>query len=242
MTLSSIASGKPVPSSAESAAEGEERAPAAETSPETSQEAGSEGSGVPSKKLAWLAIGFGLAYLLVTFADVWWAGTRPTEGSAPAAVVLGAAQYNGEPSAVLRARLDRAAELWLDDRVDLVVVTGGRQEADITTEAKTGYDYLRETAGLDDSDLRLEVQGSSTYESLAAVARFLDQEGVTDVILVTDPYHARRSQLIAAEVGLDALVYPTESSSSFDRLLRESAAVALGRIISFRRVDSYLAR
>lgn len=207
-------------------------------SPESSEV--SDRESVTSKKLAWLAVGLGLAYLLVTFIDVWWAGSRSTENSAPAAVVLGAAQYNGEPSAVLKARLDRAAELWLDERVGLVVVTGGGQDADITTEAKTGYDYLRETAGLDDTDLRLEVQGSSTYESLAAASRFLNREGITEVILVTDPYHARRAQLIAEEVGLDASVYPTDTSSSLGRLLEESAAVALGRIISFRRIDNYL--
>jgi uncharacterized SAM-binding protein YcdF (DUF218 family) len=212
----------------------EDPTPSAESSEVTADE------GVASKKLAWLAVGLSLAYLLVTFVDVWWAGSRATDASAPAAVVLGAAQYNGEPSAVLQARLDRAAELWLDERVGLVVVTGGGQDADITTEAKTGYDYLRETAGLDDADLRLEVQGSSTYESLAAASRFLNREGITEVILVTDPYHARRAQLIAEEVGLDASVYPTDSSSSFDRLLQESAAVALGRIISFRRIDNYL--
>jgi uncharacterized SAM-binding protein YcdF (DUF218 family) len=187
-----------------------------------------------------LAAVLGCLYLVVTFVDVWWTGTRATDGSAPAAVVLGAAQYNGEPSAVLRARLDRAAELWLDGRVELVVVTGGGQESDITTEAKTGYDYLRQTAGLDDTDLRLEVQGSSTYESLAAVARFLAREEISEVILVTDSYHARRSQLVAAEVGLEASVYPTEARAPVDRLLRETGAVAVGRVVSFRRLDNYL--
>lgn len=190
--------------------------------------------------LRW-AIGIGLLYVLVSVVDVAWTSTRRTDASAPAAIVLGAAQYNGEPSAVLRARLDAAADLWSSDRVDLIVVTGGGQEADVTTEAKSGYDYLRETHGMSDEELRLEVQGSSTYESLAAAARFLTREGITDVILVTDPYHARRSQLVAGEVGLDAEVYPTRQSPSVGRILREGVAVAVGRIVSFRRVDTYLA-
>ena len=122
------------------------------------------------------------------------------------------------------------------------MVTGGGQEADITTEAKSGYDYLRETHGVSDEELRLEVQGSSTYESLAAASRFLNREGVDEVILVTDPYHARRSQLVANEVGLNASVYPTEMSPSISRLLREGVAVAIGRIVSFRRVDNYVAQ
>lgn len=183
-----------------------------------------------------------MAYMLVTFVDVWLAsGATFDEGTGErseqrAAVVLGAAQYNGEPSPVLRSRLDEAASLYENGHVDLVVVTGGRQEADITTEAKTGYDYLRE-AGIPDDRIRLEVQGASTYESLAATARFLQTEGVSDVVLVTDRYHAKRSLLVAEEVGLEPVVSLTPRAPSLDRLVRESVAVGVGRVIGFRRLD-----
>lgn len=196
--------------------------------------------GIPNRKLLTWGLVLGFLYLLISVLDVVWASYRVTDASAPAAVVLGAAQYNGEPSEALKRRLDRAAELYNDDRVSLIVVTGGGQEADVTTEAKTGYDYLRETASIPDEDLRLEVQGSSTYESLAAAERFLEPEGVSEVILVTDRYHARRSQLIAAEVGLDASVYPTEGELSISRVAGESAAVAAGRVVGFRRLNNYL--
>ena len=200
------------------------------------------GGGLSAGRLARLATGLALLYVVVSIIDVAWASSRRTDASAPAAIVLGAAQYNGEPSAVLQARLDTAAELWDSGRVELIVVTGGGQAADITTEAKSGYDYLRETHGISDEELRLEVQGSSTYESLAAASRFLSREGIDTVILVTDPYHARRSQLVAEEVGLAATVYPTEQSPSVERIIREGLAVAVGRIVSFRRVDNYLAQ
>ncbi|MFV0524272.1 MAG: YdcF family protein [Acidimicrobiales bacterium] len=179
-------------------------------------------------------------YILITFAQVWLASQATevpaTDPDVTAAVVLGAAQYNGEPSPVLRARLDRAAELYTEGRVGLVVVTGGRQPSDATTEAKTGYDYLR-TAGVPDEDLRLEVQGASTYESLAATARFLPDEGVTEVVLVTDAYHARRASLVAEEVGLNPEVWLTDGSPTFGRLVHETVAVGVGRIITFRRLD-----
>ncbi|MEL7209800.1 MAG: YdcF family protein, partial [Actinomycetota bacterium] len=183
-------------------------------------------------------IGF---YYLATLLDVWYASSldyreldEPPERRA--AVVLGAAQYNGSPSPVLENRLDVAAELYENGQVDLVVLTGGGQEADVTTEAKAGYDYLRAT-GIPDDRLRLEVQGGSTYESLAATARFLEVDAVTDVVLVTDRYHARRTVLIAEEVGLSADVSLTEQGPPLRRLLQESAGVALGRLISFRRLD-----
>ncbi|MEZ5412648.1 MAG: YdcF family protein [Acidimicrobiales bacterium] len=180
-------------------------------------------------------------YLVGTFLDVWLTSRsryRPVDGGAGrAAIVLGAAQYNGAPSPVLRARLDQALELWRDDQVELVVVTGGRQPADVTTEAKTGYDYLRE-AGVPDEQLRLEVQGGSTYESLAATARFLRREEVDRVVLVTDRYHARRSILVAREVGLEPVVDLTDPPASLRRLVQETGAVAAGRLLSFRRLQA----
>lgn len=195
---------------------------------------------VSMRRIAAIACLLVVGYLLVTLVDVWIASRGTYEGDAQAAVVLGAAQYNGEPSPALRGRLDRAAELYEAGRVPLVVVTGGGQDADITTEAKTGYDYLRSTAGISDEDLRLEVDGTSTYESLAATARFLAAEEIDRVIIVTDPYHARRSLLIADEVGLDAVVVPTDAGVSIGRLLRETAGTAVGRLVGFRRSDAYI--
>ncbi len=181
-------------------------------------------------------------YGLATFIDVWFASTAEFEPPTAArtetraAVVLGAAQYNGSPSPVLEARLDEAAALYEAGHVDLVVLTGGGQEADITTEAKAGYLYLRAT-GIPDERLRLEVHGASTYQSLAASARFLEAEQVDDVVLVTSRFHARRATLIAEEVGLEADVALTERPAPLDRLVQETVGVSVGRLISFRRLD-----
>lgn len=183
----------------------------------------------------------GLAYLSLTFVQVWWASRADSTAAfdARAAIVLGAAQYNGTPSPVLQGRLDHAAGLYLNDTVDIIVVTGGGQEADITTEAKAAYDYLRGNVGISDDRLRLEVDGTSTFEQLAATARFLESEGITEVVLVTDPYHARRAQLVAEEVGLNATVSVTPTAVPFRRLVRETGAVAVGQIISFRRLELF---
>jgi vancomycin permeability regulator SanA len=200
------------------------------------------------RRRQWLAGAVGgllilvVGYYLVSLYGVW-AASRLTyqpvadPSATRAVVVLGAAQYNGEPSPVLRARLDLAAELYESGEVELVVVTGGGQAADSTTEAKTGYEYLREQSGIADEELRLEVQGSSTYESLAATALFLRREEVVDVVLVTDRYHAKRSLLVAEEVGLRPQVALTAQPPPARRLLQEAAAVAIGRVISFRRLE-----
>ncbi len=188
----------------------------------------------PSRAIA-LVVLLIVGYIGATFVDIWFATRRSADGDASAALVLGAAQYNGTPSPVLVRRLDEAAALYEADRVELVVVTGGRQEGDITTEAKAGYDYLRQQ-GIPDEDLRLEVQGDSTNTSMAAAARFLRNEQIDDVILVTDAYHTRRVELIADEVGLAADVSAV-GEADFGPMIRETAAVSIGRVIGFRRLD-----
>jgi len=178
-------------------------------------------------------------YVSVTFVTVYRASRRDGARPADAIVVLGAAQYDGTPSPVLRDRLDHALELYQAGLADHIVVTGGRREGDRFTEATAGYNYLR-GEGVPDEALLKEVQGKNTYESLAASARFLRDRDLTSVVLVTDGYHAFRVRAIAEDLGLDAAVSPADSrlsrSSELRQLLRETAAVSVGRIIGWNRL------
>lgn len=181
-----------------------------------------------------------LAYLAVTFIQVWRASSEDGAQPADAIVVLGAAQYDGRPSPVLEARLQRALELYEMGLAPVVVVTGGRQDGDTFTEATTGYNWLAGHGVPNDAILK-EVQGRSTYESLAATARFLRDDDVMEVVLVTDGYHSLRVSGIAREVGL----HPHVSGVAMDgptiaQLSRETAAVSLGRIIGYRRLTNLI--
>ena len=184
-----------------------------------------------------LALGILLgSYLVTTFVQVWQASGRDDRPHADAIVVLGAAQYNGRPSPALRNRLDHALELYRSDVAPLVVVTGGRQQGDRFTEATTGYIYLRDR-GVPDGSIRKEVQGRTTYESLAAVARFLGKEDINDVVLVSGPAHSKRLSDVARSVGLRAAVSPSGGSPSLRSLMRETVAVSTGRVIGYRRLE-----
>jgi uncharacterized SAM-binding protein YcdF (DUF218 family) len=140
---------------------------------------------------------------------------------------------------VLRDRLDHALGLYEDGLTRRIVLTGGRQAGDRFTEATAGYNYLR-ARGVPDEDLLKEVDGHSTWESLAASARFLVERDLTEVVLVTDGYHAYRVEAIAEDLGLDATVSPSDSRLSaggeLRQLVRETAAVAVGRIIGYDRL------
>jgi uncharacterized SAM-binding protein YcdF (DUF218 family) len=180
-----------------------------------------------------------VAYVVITFVQVYRAKDHDGAREADAIIVLGAAQYDGRPSPVLQDRLDHALQLYEAGLADTIVVTGGRQAGDRFTEATTGYNYLRDR-GVPDEALLKEIGGTNTYESLAASARFLRDRDLTSVVLVTDGYHAFRVGAIAADLGLDAAVSPTETRLSgtdeLRQLARETVAVSVGRIIGWNRL------
>jgi len=178
-------------------------------------------------------------YGVVTFVQVWLASRRDSAHKAQAIVVFGAAQYNGRPSAVLRARLDHAVDLYHRHAAPYIVVTGGKQPGDIFTEATASAAYLH-TKGIPDADILREVSGHSSWQSLASTAAFLKARHIKDVILVSDPFHSLRIGGMASELGLDASTSPTRTSpiTGFDvatYMGRETVAVAVGRIVGFRR-------
>jgi uncharacterized SAM-binding protein YcdF (DUF218 family) len=179
-------------------------------------------------------------YGLFSYWQVWSTGRSDQARAVDAIVVMGAAQYDGRPSPQLAARLDHALELWPEALAPLVIVTGGKQEGDRFTEADASAKYLVDR-GVPIEAIVLEGEGTTTYESLRNVSENVGGT-VDSVLIVTDPYHALRSRLIADALGFEAYVSPTSSSvvsgaSEVRRELAEAAGVAVGRIIGFDRLS-----
>jgi uncharacterized SAM-binding protein YcdF (DUF218 family) len=179
-------------------------------------------------------------YLGVTLVQVWLASRQDQARPVQAIVVLGAAQYNGRPSAVLKARLDHAYQLWHEGLSDKIVVTGGKQPGDRFTEASASAYYLGRL-GVPDRDVLREVEGRNSWQSLAASAAFLKAGHRITVLLVSDPFHNKRIELMADELGLKPYASATRTSpiSGFARLphfAKEALEVAIGRIVGFRRL------
>lgn len=130
---------------------------------------------------------------------------------ADAIVVLGAAQYAGKPSPVLRARVDHAIALWQHHAAGTLVFTGGTGTGDSTSEALVSSIYARRH-GVPDSAMLLENTGRTTSESMHAVASLLQVRGERSTILVSDPFHMFRLWILAHRVGLRARTSPTRTS------------------------------
>lgn len=152
--------------------------------------------------------------------SVLWFASRDRAVRADAIMVMGAAQYRGRPSPVLRARLDHAVGLFAQGFAPRVVLTGGIAEGDTASEAAVSRSYvLRE--GVPDSSLLLENDGRTTSQSIRAVAQLLRARGMDSVIVVSDPFHVFRASILARRHGLHAVTSPTRTDGVFKRVMRQ---------------------
>src|SRR5437899_6355058 len=157
-----------------------------------------------------LAIVLALGWAAVVVAAAL-AAARDQATSADAIVVLGAAQYNGRPSPVFRARLDHAAALYQRGLAPVVLVTGGVGSGDTVSEAEVGRRYLVK-AGLPEGAAVALPAGASTYASLAGVARCFAGRDNRRVLLLSDGFHMLRLQILATRLGLVPFTSPAPNS------------------------------
>ena len=134
---------------------------------------------------------------------VWDQSHRDEVHSADAIVVLGAAQYDGDPSPVFRARLNHSAYLYNEGISNQVIVTGGKAEGDRFSEAEAGARYLVDEKALPAESIQTETDGKTTLESLTAVRDMTDTQGIETVLFVSDPLHAERIKIMADDLGFD---------------------------------------
>lgn len=130
---------------------------------------------------------------------------------ASAIVVLGAAQYVGRPSPVLRARLDHTIDLFRRRLAPVIIVTGGTGRGDTTSEAAVSRRYAIKQ-GVPASAILMETKGRTTSESMDGVAALMAQRHRRDVLLVSDPFHMLRLTILARRHGLVPYASPTPTS------------------------------
>ncbi len=169
----------------------------------------------------------GFALLAAIYAQARKDQTRPVD----AIVVLGAAQYNGQPSPILKARLDEALAAYDEGVAPLIVVTGGRQSGDQFTEAEASRDYLTQH-GVPDNSILLENKAHNSWQSMQGVASLLKRRDLNRVLLVSDGFHIFRLKLMAKDLDLDAYGRPAvnspiqrNSTNEFSYAIREGGGV-----------------
>jgi uncharacterized SAM-binding protein YcdF (DUF218 family) len=152
--------------------------------------------------VVWLTI---LAALTVSF------GEKRSEEPADAAIVLGAAVVNDQPSPVFAARLDHAVDLFERRIVSHLILTGGIGAGDTRAESEVGRSYAT-ARGVPDERIFTETVSRTTLQNLVEARRVMADRGFATCLIVSDPLHMRRVFLMAEDLRMDARPSPTPTS------------------------------
>jgi len=126
-------------------------------------------------------------------------------------VVFGAAQYEGQPSPVFKARLDHAFDLEEAGLAPLVITTGASGGDTRYTEAGVGRDYLIQQ-GMSAEKILTDPASRTTYQSVQAVVRILAEHQARSCIAVSDGFHLYRIKLMLAAAGITTYASPAPGS------------------------------
>ena len=163
--------------------------------------------------LRWTAyvVAFFFAGWLATLAAIYLFGRRDEARPSGAIVVLGAAQYDGKPSPVLKSRLDHALALYRRGIADTLIMTGGTGPGDTVSEAVVSRRYVVKH-GVPEGVVLTERAGMTSLQSMRGVANLMEKHGLGSAVLVSDPFHMLRLRLLAFRVGIRARSSPTRTS------------------------------
>jgi uncharacterized SAM-binding protein YcdF (DUF218 family) len=142
---------------------------------------------------------------------IWQQGLQDEARPAGAVVVLGAAEYNGTPSPIFESRLQHAVDLFHTGNYRFLMVTGGKQPGDRTTEAAVARQFAI-SHGVPANQILSEDRGRNTLESLDSVKSTLAAQSITDAVFVSDRSHMLRVLRIAKDLGISAYGSPTTDS------------------------------
>jgi uncharacterized SAM-binding protein YcdF (DUF218 family) len=165
-----------------------------------------------------LAISALLVYVAYVSIRIEQESTRDEARPADVIIVLGAAEYRGRPSPVLRARLDHALVLWRQGLAPRILTTGGAGGDPIFTEGGVGRSYLV-SKGVPSESIVVELEGETTVHSVAAAGEILRRMGLQTAIVVSDGYHIYRVKKMLQANGLT--VYGSPRPDSQDHGLYE---------------------
>jgi len=174
------------------------------------------------KRIFWGAVAVAVAALALYIAYVSRRieiqSTRDEARQADVILVLGAAEYRGRPSPVLKARLDHALDLYQRQLAPRIMTTGGAGGDPVFTEGAVGRSYLT-SHGVPSEAIIVETEGETTVHSIALAGEILHRMDLHSVIVVSDGYHIYRVKKMLQFRGLS--VYGSPRKEQFPDPVRE---------------------
>jgi len=165
------------------------------------------------KSLKIIVIGI-VGFFLYTGLSVYFFSLENTEVKSDAAIVLGAAAWNGKPSPVLQERVNHAIDLYKNGTVEYLIFTGGTATGEVKSEARASMEYAIEQ-GVDPDYIIIEEKSMVTRENLQYAIEAVEEQNYDfdTYTLVSDPLHMKRAVLLAEELNLTVYSSPTQTSA-----------------------------
>ncbi|PIT92908.1 MAG: YdcF family protein, partial [Candidatus Harrisonbacteria bacterium CG10_big_fil_rev_8_21_14_0_10_38_8] len=163
-----------------------------------------------------LAIGLFFLFSCLTSAIYFYPKIDETK-TADAVIVLGASQWNGNPSPAFQARLDRALDIYDNGRSPYIILTGGLGEGDSISEASVGKNYLVEK-GVPVEAIFLEEKSRTTWQNLNNAQKILEGLSADTALLVSHDFHILRSEKMGRDLGIKILTSAVETKSPWIKL------------------------
>jgi len=137
---------------------------------------------------------------------------------ADAIAVFGAAEYAGHPSPIFHARLDHAVSLYQRQVAPLIITLGGGADKDSgKTEGGVGRDYLLAN-GVPSADILAETHSFDTSQQVSRLAEIARTHGLHHIVVVSDPTHLFRIQVLCQNAGLNVYTSPRPPLGHIDDL------------------------
>ncbi|RPB32257.1 hypothetical protein CYQ91_23865 [Vibrio diabolicus] len=152
-----------------------------------------------------------VTYPVYVMSSIYFYSFKSSNEKADAAIVLGAAVWDGNPSPVFEERIKHAIKLYNSKQVNKLVFTGGLGDGDSKSEAVVAKEYAIKH-GVSSEAIIVEEQSKFTYENLRFASQKMVVNQIYFVLLVSDPLHMKRSMMIAEDIGMQASPSPTETS------------------------------
>jgi uncharacterized SAM-binding protein YcdF (DUF218 family) len=175
------------------------------------------------------------AWFLRLYGKIHYYATHDEARPADAIAVFGAAEYDGRPSPVLRARLDHALVLYRERLAPLIITLGGGEGGPHDSEGGVGHDYLL-AHGVPENQIIAETQSTNTEESAARLAAIARENHLNRILAVSDGTHLFRIHALSSSMGLNVVTSPRLEArplgfwDSAARLMHEMFSYTLWRL------------
>jgi uncharacterized SAM-binding protein YcdF (DUF218 family) len=181
-----------------------------------------------------------LSWIAYLAGSIYFYGTQTTQKQADAAIVLGAAVWDTEPSPVFQERINHAIHLYQTQQVDRIIFTGASGELHENPESIVAKNYAIDK-GIPESKILVETSSKTTFQNLYYAKEVSKKQQIQTFLIVSDPLHLKRALMMAQDLDMTAYPSPTPTtrykSLETQREFLQRETLFYGLYLILRRIE-----